>query len=591
MGSHDDHRWERRPFASWLIRVAVFCVPVAAGVAAGRAMAVLLPPPSLLVETVTWWLLVVGASTAVLLLVDNIARRFLPLAWLLRMALQFPGKAPRRWQTAVRTGTVRDLERHLAEARQAGVANDATQAATRIITLVTALQAHDRHTRGHAERVRVYTDMLTAELDLPPEDRERLRWASLLHDIGKLAVPATVLNKASRPDEQEWAALQRHPEEGARFCGPLLEWLGPWGDTIVQHHERYDGTGYPAGLAGSDIGRGARIVAVPDAYEVMTAPRPYKKVMSPAVARSELADNAGTQFDPAVVRAFLCLSVRRLQLVAGPAAWLAQLPFLSRPPSVQPAVLSLGVAIAGLLVLNVGAGLRADAVRIVGTQGAQVQPADEASPAPASSSVAQEPAAAAPAAIGPVAGTPIVILPPPGPDEPRQIAGPLPGEEAGPIVVLPPPSPAPIDEPAAPRPQPEPEPQPEPTMVAAPDPEPTFPPPPEPTAPPPPPEPTAPPDPTEPPAPAPAIAVADHATAVTRGTVSIPVLGNDAGTLDATTLAVTSQPQHGTATAGGGHVLYEAQPGWTGTVQFTYSICGIDGACSAAAVTVTVARG
>ena len=586
MGPHDEQRWARRPFASWLIRAAVFCAPIVAGIAGGRAMAALLPTPSVLAETVMWWLLVIGTATAALLAVDAAARRLLPLAWLLRMTLLFPSKAPRRWRIAVRTGTVRDLEQQLERAQAAGVATDASEAATHIIALVTALQSHDRHTRGHAERVRVYTDMLTAELGLPEHDRERLRWASLLHDIGKLSVAQSVLNKPDRPDEEEWAALQRHPEEGARFCGPLLDWLGPWGDTIVQHHERYDGTGYPAGLAGEDIGRGARIVAVPDAYEVMTAPRPYKKVMSARAAREELARHAGTQFDPAVVRAFLCLSVRRLQLVAGPAAWLAQLPFVSRPPDVKPAVLALGLAVVGMVALDIGADLREHAVRIVETQdAADVQAADGGG---GGQDAAGEDAASDPAPGS--ADAPVEVAAPE--NEPRDIAGELP-DAAGPIVILPPPSPDPVDEPIdpgplPPAPRPDPEPAPEPTAVATPEPEP------EPTEPPPPPQPTEPPapEPTEPPPPppAPAVAVADSAATVTRGTVVIPVLSNDSGDLDPATLSVAGEPQHGTAVVAGGQILYEAQPGWTGTVELTYSVCGIDGACSSAPVSITVAR-
>ena len=104
---------------------------------------------------------------------------------------------------------------------------------------------------------------------------------------------------------------------------PRVAWS--LGHTIIQHHERYDGGGYPAGLAGDEICYGARIVAVPDAYEVMTAPRPYKDVMSARAAREELTEHAGRQFDPAIVRAFLNLSTRRLLWIAGPAAWLAQI--------------------------------------------------------------------------------------------------------------------------------------------------------------------------------------------------------------------------------------------------------------------------
>jgi hypothetical protein len=106
--------------------------------------------------------------------------------------------------------------------------------------------------------------------------------------------------------------------------------LGPWAAAIEQHHERWDGTGYPKGLAGTDIGLGARIVAVADAYEVMTSPRPYRRATSTRSAREELARGAaGTQFDPAVVRAFLTISLGRLRRIVGPVAWLFQIPLLA----------------------------------------------------------------------------------------------------------------------------------------------------------------------------------------------------------------------------------------------------------------------
>ena len=191
-----------------------------------------------------------------------------------------------------------------------------------------ALSAHDRKTRGHSERVRAYTDMLAGELDLDDEDRDRLRWAALLHDIGKLRVPGRILNKAGKPDRVEWERLQAHPAEGAAIAEPLLPWLGRWAVTIVQHHERFDGRGYPAGLEGEAISLGARIVGVADSFEVMTAARAYKRPMTPPAARRELARCAGSQFDPAVVRLFLNISIGRLWWTVGPASWVAVTPVL-----------------------------------------------------------------------------------------------------------------------------------------------------------------------------------------------------------------------------------------------------------------------
>jgi hypothetical protein len=579
LGTGGEQRWPRRPFASALILVAVFVAPIVAGVGAGRAIAAMLPPPSVASETVMWWVLVLGGATTALVIVDRLARRALPLAWLLRMTFLFPTKPPRRWNIARRVGTVRQLEEQLDAARTAGVHDDATDAATRIVTLITALQTHDRHTRGHAERVRVYTDMLTAEMGLEERDRERIRWAALLHDIGKLAVSEQLLNKPDKLDEEEWRSVSLHPEHGARFCGPLLDWLAPWGDTVIQHHERFDGRGYPAGLAGESISLGARIVAVPDAYEVMTAPRPYKKVMGVRAARAELAANAGSQFDPAIVRAFLNLSVRRLQWVSGPAAWLAQVPFFSAAPKLNPSKASVGVAVAAALALTTGMGGPAkpgpSVVKVV-TAGAQ----DDAKPAPRAHpsevEVAAAPRLRAPdqphrrprtGTVGPVV---IILLPPDPPSvEP---AVPEPGVDEEPPVEPVPPDPTPS-------PQPDPEPDPEPTVIASPDPVPTQ----EPTH-----EPT--PDPTTPPIVA-AAPVADAATTTPGGSVLIPVLANDGGDLDVSTLAIVSQPQHGAATVVEAAVLYVAQNGWTDVTDFTYQVCSVAGDCSLATVTVTIVPG
>jgi putative nucleotidyltransferase with HDIG domain len=276
-----------------------------------------------------WWALwLLGSAMLVALAVERAARRLLPLAVLLQLSLAFPDHAPSRFTMARTAGNVRRLEERISQAKQTGVEDDPAKAARQILGLVAALSAHDRKTRGHSERVRAYTDMLAGELDLDDEDRDRLRWAALLHDIGKLRVPGRILNKAGKPDRVEWERLQAHPAAGAAIAEPLLPWLGRWAATIVQHHERFDGRGYPAGLEGEEISLGARIVSVADSFEVMTAARAYKRPMTPPAARRELARCAGGQFDPAVVRVFLNISLGRLWWTVGPASWVAATPVL-----------------------------------------------------------------------------------------------------------------------------------------------------------------------------------------------------------------------------------------------------------------------
>src|SRR5581483_4705725 len=313
----------------------------------------------------------------------------------------FPDHAPGRFSLALRAGTARKLEERIAAARH-GDDDTPAAAARRVLELLAALGGHDRLTRGHCERVRALNDLLAAEMGLAPEDRDRLRWAALLHDIGKLHVPRRILTKPSKPTNAEWEQLRRHPIDGARLTAGLRPWLGRWADSIPQHHERWDGAGYPNGLAADDICLGARIVAVADTFEVMTARRPYQRPVSPDAARKELARCAGAQFDPAVVRAFLNVSIGDLHHALGFVSWLAELPFLASAPHLE--------------------GVAAAAGRTMATLGVSTALTAALAPPAPTPSVAAASGSRAPASAAAVA--PLAPAPPPPPS-------PAPGAAAG----------------------------------------------------------------------------------------------------------------------------------------------------------------
>jgi putative nucleotidyltransferase with HDIG domain len=340
-------RWVTRPWLALGVRIAVFAVPLGASLLTVEVLRRALPA-----SLPRWATVVIVAVAAILVATaaERLGRRLLPLSSLLDMTLLFPDRAPSRLRVFRNSVSTRQLQDRLADPDA-----DAAGAAATTLALITALGGHDRRTRGHSERVRVFADLLADEVGLADVERDRFRWAALLHDIGKLQIAAAVLNKPGKLDAGEWDLIRSHPLDGVRIVGPLMDWLGEWGGAIPEHHERYDGTGYPLGLAGTGITRSGRMVAVVDAFETMTAARSYKQPMNTRAARAELARCAGTHFDPQLVRAFLNISLPRLLWAMGPLAMLVHLPFLR---SLEQAGSHVGTAVAtasGATVLAVGA--------------------------------------------------------------------------------------------------------------------------------------------------------------------------------------------------------------------------------------------
>jgi putative nucleotidyltransferase with HDIG domain len=303
-----------------VVKALILLVPVAAGTVAGMAVAGAVTVPSGIGARVAWFSLVLATSTLVLMLVERLMRRLAPLALLLRMGLVFPDQAPKRFGIALRA--IRPGKRATKGDGEAEAEAGAS------LSLLASLLAHDRRTRGHSERVAAYARMICDELGVDPDERDRITWGALLHDIGKLDVPARILNKPGALDDAEWRIMAGHPAFGATLVDPLRPWLGDALTAVDGHHERFDGMGYPYRRPSGDLPAAARVVALADAFETMTAARSYKEPMSIAEARAEVAACAGAHFDPQVCRAFLSLSVPRLWRVAGPLSWIAQVPII-----------------------------------------------------------------------------------------------------------------------------------------------------------------------------------------------------------------------------------------------------------------------
>ncbi|MBU1234282.1 MAG: response regulator [Proteobacteria bacterium] len=174
-------------------------------------------------------------------------------------------------------------------------------------SLATSLNEKDKYTHGHARRVTNLSLQLAEHLNDTTMDLELLRLSGMLHDIGKIGVPDSILLKVGRLTEEEFAIIKKHPDQGARILRPM-GFNGRMNNIvhiIRHHHERFDGKGYPDGLVGEAIPLYSRIIAVADSYDAMTSDRPYRKSMNYRDALAEIEKNAGRQFDPVLAEKFV----------------------------------------------------------------------------------------------------------------------------------------------------------------------------------------------------------------------------------------------------------------------------------------------
>ena len=173
-----------------------------------------------------------------------------------------------------------------------------------LTSLALAVDAKDQFTQGHSQKVSGYAVLIAEAMDLKDSEIEEIRLGGMLHDVGKVGIAESILNKCSPLNPDEWETMKRHVEYGAKLLEPLrgTERIR---EIVAHHHEFFDGSGYPQGLAGSQIPLGARIVAIADAFDTITSERTYKKARTPEEAFQELERCGAAQFDPELVRAFI----------------------------------------------------------------------------------------------------------------------------------------------------------------------------------------------------------------------------------------------------------------------------------------------
>ncbi len=174
-----------------------------------------------------------------------------------------------------------------------------------------AVERRDSETKGHTDRVVELAIEIADEMQVSPEDHQAIRWGSYLHDIGKIGIPDQILHKPGKLEDHEWAIMRKHAELGHEFASRLGFLPSATMDLVLHHHEKWEGGGYPNGLAGEDIPLAARVFAVCDVFDALVSERPYKHAWPFDTAVREINRQSGHHFDPAVVAAFNAVIQRK----------------------------------------------------------------------------------------------------------------------------------------------------------------------------------------------------------------------------------------------------------------------------------------
>jgi polar amino acid transport system substrate-binding protein len=180
-----------------------------------------------------------------------------------------------------------------------------------VLSLVKAIEYYDPYTRGHSERVATYSAMLAKKLGLSKEIINKIYWASLVHDVGKIFVTRAVLNKVSFLTPEEFNEIKKHSEKGEEILKET-KGMSEISKIVRYHHERWDGSGYPDGLKGEAIPLESRIIALGDSFDAMTSDRPYRKRMSLEEAYEDIRSYKDTFYEASLVDAFLCKDLEEL---------------------------------------------------------------------------------------------------------------------------------------------------------------------------------------------------------------------------------------------------------------------------------------
>ncbi len=313
------------------VRLYLLLVPAIIGFTLAYLILLIMGPFGTVIEWFLWLFIAIVVSLAASLVAGDAVRRQVKNSQVYKDSNQFDTQVDELFGVYLREGNARALR------KDAVALGHSPEFIDEVIRQIDALTKHDRLTRGHVERVRAYASLIGCELGLAEAELELLNWTALLHDIGKLDVPPSILNSPGKPSPEEWVVLRGHPAAAKGRLAKLEEEIGEGiYDGALYHHERWDGNGYPHGLKMGEIPLFGRITAIADAFDVMTHARSYKKPMPIAQARQELMSSAGTQFDPDLVTAFVRIGDQELKSVRGWSATFA------------------GVAVAGTRLLSFG---------------------------------------------------------------------------------------------------------------------------------------------------------------------------------------------------------------------------------------------